>query len=80
MFQPVYRYFKMVGNSNKVTVWKTNGLSDESIKKPLLHHISLNPGINYSDNEKIWLKLERSCPKKETETITKKQVVNIYIV
>ena len=36
MFQPVYRYFKTVACTNKVTVRKSEELSDEIIKA-LLH-------------------------------------------
>ena len=37
VFQPVYRYFKTVANTNKVTVWKSKGWSDESIIVLLQH-------------------------------------------
>ena len=30
-FQPVYRYFKTVANTNYVSSWKSKGLSAESI-------------------------------------------------
>ena len=32
VFQPMYRYFKRVGNSDHILSWKSTGLSDETIK------------------------------------------------
>ena len=34
VFQPIYKYFKMVANTNtcQVTSWKSKGMFDESIK------------------------------------------------
>ena len=60
VFQPVSRYFKTVTNNTRVTAWKSNGLSDESIKPPLMLDNSLNPGTNHIDNAKIQVKLEES--------------------
>ena len=37
MFQPVYRYFKTVANTNYISSWKSKGLSAESIKR--LQHL-----------------------------------------
>ena len=41
VFQSIQRYFKMVANTSKVTLWKSKGLSDESIKPPLMSMIVL---------------------------------------
>ena len=38
VFQPMYRYFKEIGNTDRILTWKSKGLSDESIK-PILHVI-----------------------------------------
>ena len=38
IFQPVYKYFKTVTNTNYISSWKSKGLSSESIK-PLQHLI-----------------------------------------
>ena len=32
IFQPVYKYFKTITNTNYISSWKSNGLSAESIK------------------------------------------------
>ena len=43
----------MIANSNKDTVWKSKGLSNESIKPPSKTNNILNPVICYIDNAKI---------------------------
>ena len=34
VFQPMYRYFKVIANAKYISEWKSKGLSDESIKPP----------------------------------------------
>ena len=36
--------------NTKNTAWKSNGLSDQSIKLPLAYDNNLNPGMNCIDN------------------------------
>ena len=43
VFQPMYRYLKMITNTDYVSSWKSIGLSDESIKPPTSSDNSLNP-------------------------------------
>ena len=43
IFQPVYRYFKKVTNINYISLWKSKGLSAESIKPPTTSDTSLAP-------------------------------------
>ena len=31
IFQPIYKYFKFITNTNYISSWKSKGLSDESI-------------------------------------------------
>ena len=47
MILPIYKSFETFANTNKVTVSKSKGLSDKSIKPTLTSDNSLNPGINY---------------------------------
>ena len=44
---PINRYFKRVVNSDYIWEWKSNGLSDGSIKSPSAPHNFLNPSLNY---------------------------------
>ena len=37
MFQPLYKYFQTVTNTNYISSWKSKGLSAESIKR--LQHL-----------------------------------------
>ena len=79
IFQPVYRYFKTVTNTNYISSWKSKGLSNESFKPPTTSENSLNPKLNYYGYN-IRAKLTGSCLKQSKVTYTHKKVVNIYIV
>ena len=79
IFQPVYRYFKTVTNTNYISSWKSKGLSNESFKPPTTSENSLNPKLNYYGYN-IRAKLTGSCLKQSKGTYTHKKVVNIYIV
>ena len=46
VFQPMYRSFKTVTNTNYISSWKCRGLSAESIKSPTTSDDSLNPELN----------------------------------
>ena len=37
LFQPVYRYFKVVANTDYVSSWKSKELSPETIKAPAIY-------------------------------------------
>ena len=52
IFQPVYRYFKTVTNTNYISSWKSKGLSAESIKPPTTSNNSLTPELSYYDYNK----------------------------
>ena len=79
IFQPVYRYFKTVTNTNYISSWKSKGLSAESIKPPTTSDNSLTPALNYYGT-KTRVKFTGSCLKQSKITYTHKKVVNIYIV
>ena len=49
IFQPVYRYFKKVTNTNYISLWKSKGLSAENIKPPTTSENSLTPALSYYD-------------------------------
>ena len=61
VFQPGFTYLKTV--ANKVTVWKSKGLSDESNKPPSTSDNSLNPVIGYIGNVKKLVKFDGDCLK-----------------
>ena len=47
VFQPMYRYFKMITNTDYVSSWKSKGLSAETIKPPTTSDNSLTPAVSY---------------------------------
>ena len=51
VFQPMYRYFKMITNTDYISSWKSKGLSSESIKLPTTSDSSLTPALNYYDTK-----------------------------
>ena len=78
-FQPVYRYFETVTNTNYILSWKSKGLSAESIKPPTTSNNSLNPELSYHQYN-IKVKFTENCLKQPRIEYTHKKVVNIYIV
>ena len=72
IFQPVYRYFKMVTNTNYILSWKSKGLSTESIKLPTATDDSLTPELSYIDYN-ISVKFTGSCLKQSKIAYTHKK-------
>ena len=62
IFQPVYKYFKAVTNTNHISSWKYKGLSAESIKPLITSDNSLNPELSCYEY-KIKVKCTGSCLK-----------------
>ena len=79
IFQPLYRYFKTVTNTNYISSWKSRGLSAESINPPTTCDNILTPELSYVDY-RIRVKFTGSCLKQPKITYTHKKVVNVYIV
>ena len=75
----MYRYFKMITNTDYISSWKSKGLSDESFKPPRTSDNSLNPTLNYYGT-KTRVKFNGSCLKQGKITHTHRKIVNIYIV
>ena len=72
IFQPVYRYFKTVTNTNYISSWKSKGLSAESIKPPTTSDNSLIPELRSVDY-KIRVKFTGSCLKQTKITYSHKK-------
>ena len=72
IFQPLYRYFKTVTNTNYISSWKSKGLSDESIKPFLTSDNSLTPLLVYYDYN-IKLKFNGSILRQPKVTYTHKK-------
>ena len=70
-------YFTL--NSNKITKWKSKGLSNESLEVISTSNITLTPSINYY-GDKARLKFTRSVLQQKAIICNHKNVVNLYIV
>ena len=79
VFQPVYRYFKLITNTNFISEWISKGLSSESIKPPTTSNNSLTPAIN-NYGTKTRVKLTGNCLQQSKITYSHKKIVNIYVV
>ena len=78
IFQPVYKYFKTITNTDYISSWKSKGLSEESIKPPTTSDNSLTPALRYY-NYNTSVKFTGSCLEQSKITYTHKKVLNIYI-
>ena len=74
----MYRYFKMITNTDYISSWKSKGLSSESFKPPTTSDYSLNPALNYYGT-KTRLKFTGSCLKQSKISYTHGKIVNTYI-
>ena len=79
VFQPVYRYFKFISNTNLISEWISEGLSSESIKPPATSNNSLAPGIN-NYGAKIRVKFTGSSLQQSKISYAHGKIVNIYVV
>ena len=75
----MYRYFKMITNTDYISSWKSKGLSAESIKPPTTSDNSLTPALNYYGT-KTRVTFTGSCLKQSKISYNHWKVVNIYIV
>ena len=79
VFQPMYRYFKMITNTDYISSQKSKGLSSESFKAISTSDNSLNPTLNYYGT-KIRVKFTGDCLNQQKITRNHGRVVNIYTV
>ena len=80
VFQPMYRYFKMITNTDYISSWKSKGLSAESIKPPTTSDNSLTPVLNYYGTKTKAKFFGSCCLKQPKISYTDGKVVNIYVV
>ena len=62
VFQPLNKYFKVITNSDYVSLWKSKGLSAETIKPPTTSDNSLTLALSYHGT-KTRVKFVGSCLK-----------------
>ena len=69
----------MVTSTDYVSLWKSKGLSDETIKPSTTSDNSLTPALSHYGT-KTKVKFTGSCLKQPKISCTHGKVVNIYIV
>ena len=80
VFQPIYRYFKIITNTKYISSWQSKGLSDETIKLYATSDNKLIPLIDYYGS-KVRVKFNKSCLKQPNKLqYTYGHKVNVYIV
>ena len=79
MFQPIYKFFKKIGNSDHILTWKSKGLSDDNIKRPVTFDNSFAPLLNRI-GFRTRIIFDSQCLKPDKLTFKHETVVNIYIV
>ena len=75
----MYKYFFKIGNTERISAWKSKGLSDGSINPPTTSDNSLAPALSYIGN-KTRVKVDGGCLKQDKIAFTHRKIVNIYIV
>ena len=78
VFQPINRYFKVIGSTDYVSSRKSKGLSAETIKPPATSGNSLTPTLSYYGT-KTKVKFTGSCLKQPKFSYNHRTSVNIYI-
>ena len=69
VFQPMYRYFKIITNTDYISSWKSKKLSAESMKPPATSDNSFTPALNYHGTKRR-VKFTGSCLKQSKVTYT----------
>ena len=77
VFQPMYRYCRLITNTSNILSWQSKGLSNENFDSP---NTNVSLLIDYVGN-KIRVGFNGSCLKQSNKiSYTHKKMVNIYIV
>ena len=63
----MYRYFNTIGNTERISSWKSKGLSDENTKPPTTSDNTLAPALSYTGN-KTRVKFDGGCLKQDKIT------------
>ena len=80
VFQPVFRYFKIIANTKFISSWKSKGLSDETIQPYATSNNSLTLLIAHYDS-KVRVKFNNACLKQSNKfAYSYWSRVNIYTV
>ena len=72
VFQPMYKYFEKIGNTDNISEWKSIGWSDE------IPDNTLAPELIYY-GQRMYVKFNGSCLKQDKVTFNHGKIVNMYI-
>ena len=78
VFQPMYKYFKKIGNTDHISSWESKRLSDEIIKLPTASNNILVPKLKYT-GKRMYVNFNRSCLKQDKITLNHGKTVNIIV-
>ena len=73
VFQPMYKYFEKIANTDNISEWKSIGWSDE------IPDNTLAPELIYY-GQRMYVKFNGSFLKQDKVTFNHGKIVNIYIV
>ena len=80
VFQPIFRYFKIIANKKFILSLKSKGLSDEIVTPYVTSDNSLTPLIDYYGS-RVRVKFNKGCLKQSNKlTYSYGANVNVYIV
>ena len=71
----MYKYSKRIGNAERISSWKSKGLSDEIIKSTTSYN-SRAPALSLVGT-KTRLKFDGGCSKQDKTTFTHEAIVKI---
>ena len=81
IFQPTIKTSTILpGFMNKISEWKSKGLSNEKIKPPVTVDKSLSPKLPWINESRIRLRFTGSSLRQEFPTFTSRNVVNLFIL
>ena len=79
VFQRLIRYFKLNCSTGCISLWKSKGLSSETIESPFTSNISISPQFIFCCT-KMRVEFTGSCLKQPKISYTHGKVVKMYIV
>ena len=79
VFQPMYRYFEKISNTDYISSWKSKGISDQIIKPPTISDNSPAPELNFYGT-KTRVRFTGSCLKQDKITYIHGKTVKVYTV
>ena len=80
VFQPLNKYLTSICSAKYISSWKSNGLSNETIKPIATSDNIITQLTDYHYTKKIQVKFNGSILRQQKLTYTHPNIVNIYIV